>query len=132
MFWVFFHPVDALRRILCQVGLQNGPDGENSLVDTLMLCDSKMWKGAILYVWDNSISKTTTLKSFQLKAVIFFVCLGARNVYHQLFMSSLLMDLKYKKLFAIQFAKVSCRVQVAIHCSVNKHAQSDRQTDQFS
>ncbi|XP_046723982.1 E3 ubiquitin-protein ligase UBR2 isoform X7 [Silurus meridionalis] len=65
---------DALRRILCQVGLQNGPDGENSLVDTLMLCDSKMWK-------------------------------GARNVYHQLFMSSLLMDLKYKKLFAIQFAK---------------------------
>ncbi|XP_047668062.1 E3 ubiquitin-protein ligase UBR2 isoform X5 [Tachysurus fulvidraco] len=65
---------DALRRILCQVGLQNGTDGENSLVDTLMLNDSKMWK-------------------------------GARNVYHQLFMSSLLMDLKYKKLFAIQFAK---------------------------
>uniref|UniRef100_A0A671S0N4 E3 ubiquitin-protein ligase n=1 Tax=Sinocyclocheilus anshuiensis TaxID=1608454 RepID=A0A671S0N4_9TELE len=30
---------------------------------------------------------------------------GARNVYHQLFMSSLLMDSKYKKLFAIQFAK---------------------------
>uniref|UniRef100_A0A672TAA7 E3 ubiquitin-protein ligase n=1 Tax=Sinocyclocheilus grahami TaxID=75366 RepID=A0A672TAA7_SINGR len=66
---------DALRRILCQVGLQRGPEGENSsLVDTLMLCDSKMWK-------------------------------GARNVYHQLFMSSLLMDSKYKKLFAIQFAK---------------------------
>uniref|UniRef100_A0A6Q2XMY6 E3 ubiquitin-protein ligase n=1 Tax=Esox lucius TaxID=8010 RepID=A0A6Q2XMY6_ESOLU len=66
---------DALRRILCQVGLENGPEGENSsLVDTLMLCDSKMWK-------------------------------GARNVYHQLLMSSLLMDLKYKKLFAIQFAK---------------------------
>uniref|UniRef100_A0A671S0F7 E3 ubiquitin-protein ligase n=1 Tax=Sinocyclocheilus anshuiensis TaxID=1608454 RepID=A0A671S0F7_9TELE len=65
----------ALRRILCQVGLQRGPEGENSsLVDTLMLCDSKMWK-------------------------------GARNVYHQLFMSSLLMDSKYKKLFAIQFAK---------------------------
>uniref|UniRef100_A0A673VLK5 E3 ubiquitin-protein ligase n=1 Tax=Salmo trutta TaxID=8032 RepID=A0A673VLK5_SALTR len=64
---------DALRRILCQVGLERGPEGENSsLVDTLMLCDSKMWK-------------------------------GARNVYHQLFMSSLLMDLKYKKLFAIQF-----------------------------
>uniref|UniRef100_A0A671L762 E3 ubiquitin-protein ligase n=1 Tax=Sinocyclocheilus anshuiensis TaxID=1608454 RepID=A0A671L762_9TELE len=60
---------DALRRILCQVGLQRGPEGENSsLVDTLMLCDSKMWK-------------------------------GARNVYHQLFMSSLLMDTKYKKLF---------------------------------
>uniref|UniRef100_A0A8B9JVH3 E3 ubiquitin-protein ligase n=1 Tax=Astyanax mexicanus TaxID=7994 RepID=A0A8B9JVH3_ASTMX len=72
---------DALRRILCQVGLQKGPEGENSsLVDTLMLCDSKMWK-------------------------------GARNVYHQLFMSSLLMDLKYKKLFAIQFAKNYERLQ---------------------
>ncbi|XP_071369680.1 E3 ubiquitin-protein ligase UBR2-like [Centroberyx affinis] len=68
---------DGLRRILCQVGLQKGPEGENSsLVDTLMLCDSKMWK-------------------------------GARNVYHQLLMNSLLMDLKYKKLFAIQFAKVT-------------------------
>uniref|UniRef100_A0A8C5BP86 E3 ubiquitin-protein ligase n=1 Tax=Gadus morhua TaxID=8049 RepID=A0A8C5BP86_GADMO len=66
---------DGLRRLLCQVGLQNGPEGENSsLVDTLMLCDSKMWK-------------------------------GARNVYHQLLMNSLLMDLKYKKLFALQFAK---------------------------
>uniref|UniRef100_A0A4W5MEI4 E3 ubiquitin-protein ligase n=1 Tax=Hucho hucho TaxID=62062 RepID=A0A4W5MEI4_9TELE len=71
---------DALRRILCQVGLERGPAGENSLVDTLMLCDSKMWK-------------------------------GARNVYHQLFMSSLLMDLKYKKLFAIQFAKNYERLQ---------------------
>ncbi|XP_066451684.1 E3 ubiquitin-protein ligase UBR2 isoform X3 [Eleutherodactylus coqui] len=66
---------DGLRRILCQVGLQEGPDGENSsLVDKLMLCDSILWK-------------------------------GARNCYHQLFMSSLLMDLKYKKLFAICFAK---------------------------
>lgn len=66
---------DGLRRILCQVGLQEGPDGENSsLVDKLMLCDSILWK-------------------------------GARNCYHQLFMSSLLMDLKYKKLFAIRFAK---------------------------
>ncbi|XP_028676541.1 E3 ubiquitin-protein ligase UBR2 isoform X1 [Erpetoichthys calabaricus] len=66
---------DGLRRILCQVWLQLGPEGENSsLVDKLMLCDSKLWK-------------------------------GARNVYHQLFMSSLLMDLKYKKLFAVQFAK---------------------------
>uniref|UniRef100_A0A8D2CJ99 E3 ubiquitin-protein ligase n=1 Tax=Sus scrofa TaxID=9823 RepID=A0A8D2CJ99_PIG len=66
---------DGLRRILCQVGLQEGPDGENSsLVDRLMLNDSKLWK-------------------------------GARSVYHQLFMSSLLMDLKYKKLFAIRFAK---------------------------
>uniref|UniRef100_A0A8C8IGG3 E3 ubiquitin-protein ligase n=1 Tax=Oncorhynchus tshawytscha TaxID=74940 RepID=A0A8C8IGG3_ONCTS len=35
----------------------------------------------------------------------------ARNVYHQLFMSSLLMDLKYKKLFAIQFAKNYERLQ---------------------
>uniref|UniRef100_A0A452U620 E3 ubiquitin-protein ligase n=1 Tax=Ursus maritimus TaxID=29073 RepID=A0A452U620_URSMA len=67
---------DGLRRILCQVGLQEGPDGENSsLVDRLMLNDSKLWK-------------------------------GARSVYHQLFMSSLLMDLKYKKLFAVRFAKV--------------------------
>ncbi|XP_032756485.1 E3 ubiquitin-protein ligase UBR2 isoform X2 [Rattus rattus] len=66
---------DGLRRILCQVGLQEGPDGENSsLVDRLMLNDSKLWK-------------------------------GARSVYHQLFMSSLLMDLKYKKLFAVRFAK---------------------------
>uniref|UniRef100_A0A671L7B9 E3 ubiquitin-protein ligase n=1 Tax=Sinocyclocheilus anshuiensis TaxID=1608454 RepID=A0A671L7B9_9TELE len=36
---------------------------------------------------------------------------GARNVYHQLFMSSLLMDTKYKKLFAIQFAKNYERLQ---------------------
>ncbi|KAM4607650.1 LOW QUALITY PROTEIN: E3 ubiquitin-protein ligase UBR2 [Polymixia lowei] len=72
---------DGLRRIFCQVGLQQSPEGENSsLVDTLMLCDSKMWK-------------------------------GARNVYHQLLMSSLLMDLKYKKLFAIQFAKSYRRLQ---------------------
>uniref|UniRef100_A0A8C9SSU5 E3 ubiquitin-protein ligase n=1 Tax=Scleropages formosus TaxID=113540 RepID=A0A8C9SSU5_SCLFO len=72
---------DALRRILCQVGLEKTLEGENSsLVDTLMLCDSKMWK-------------------------------GARNVYHQLLMSSLLMDLKYKKLFAIQFAKNYERLQ---------------------
>ncbi|KAM5262884.1 E3 ubiquitin-protein ligase UBR2 [Ctenodactylus gundi] len=66
---------DGLRRILCQVGLQEGPGGEgSSLVDRLMLNDSKLWK-------------------------------GARSVYHQLFMSSLLMDLKYKKLFAVRFAK---------------------------
>ncbi|XP_034283591.1 E3 ubiquitin-protein ligase UBR2 isoform X2 [Pantherophis guttatus] len=66
---------DGLRRILCQVGLQEGPEGENSsLVDKLMLSDSKLWK-------------------------------GARSVYHQLFMSSLLMDLKYKKLFAFRFAR---------------------------
>ncbi|XP_040839310.1 E3 ubiquitin-protein ligase UBR2 isoform X5 [Ochotona curzoniae] len=72
---------DGLRRILCQVGLQEGPDGENSsLVDRLMLSDSKLWK-------------------------------GARSVYHQLFMSSLLMDLKYKKLFAIRFAKNYERLQ---------------------
>uniref|UniRef100_A0A4W6E2Y1 E3 ubiquitin-protein ligase n=1 Tax=Lates calcarifer TaxID=8187 RepID=A0A4W6E2Y1_LATCA len=65
---------DGLRRILCQVGLQKGAEGENSsLVDRLMLNDSKMWK-------------------------------GARNIYHQLLMNSLLMDLKYKKIFAIQFS----------------------------
>ncbi|XP_069394248.1 E3 ubiquitin-protein ligase UBR2 isoform X2 [Paralichthys olivaceus] len=72
---------DGLRRILCQVGLQNSPEGENSsLVDRLMLNDSKMWK-------------------------------GARNIYHQLLMNSLLMDLKYKKMFAIQFAKNYRRLQ---------------------
>nr|XP_032652105.1 E3 ubiquitin-protein ligase UBR2 isoform X3 [Chelonoidis abingdonii] len=72
---------DGLRRILCQVGLQEGPDGENSsLVDKLMLSDSKLWK-------------------------------GARSVYHQLFMSSLLMDLKYKKLFAIRFTRNYERLQ---------------------
>ncbi|XP_061601978.1 E3 ubiquitin-protein ligase UBR2 isoform X2 [Cololabis saira] len=71
---------DGLRRILCQVGLQKG-EGENStLVDHLMLNDSKMWK-------------------------------GARNVYHQLLMNSLLMDLKFKKIFAIQFAKNYRRLQ---------------------
>ncbi|TNN28201.1 E3 ubiquitin-protein ligase UBR2 [Liparis tanakae] len=37
---------DGLRRVLCEVGLQKGPEGENSsLVDQLMLNDSKMWKG---------------------------------------------------------------------------------------
>ncbi|XP_077479848.1 E3 ubiquitin-protein ligase UBR2 isoform X1 [Stigmatopora argus] len=72
---------DGLRRILCQVGLKDGPEGENSsLVDRLMLNDSKMWK-------------------------------GARNIYHQLLMNSLLMDLKYKKVFAIQFAKNYRRLQ---------------------
>nr|DBA27212.1 TPA: hypothetical protein GDO54_011378 [Pyxicephalus adspersus] len=72
---------DGLRRILCQVGLQEGLHGDStSLVDRLMLCDSLLWK-------------------------------GARNCYHQLFMSSLLMDLKYKKLFAIQFAKNYERLQ---------------------
>lgn len=35
-----------------------------------------------------------------------FVTAGARNIYHQLLMNSLLMDLKYKKIFAVQFAKV--------------------------
>ncbi|XP_041866018.1 E3 ubiquitin-protein ligase UBR2 isoform X2 [Melanotaenia boesemani] len=72
---------DGLRRILCQVGLQKDPEGENSsFVDRLMLNDSKMWK-------------------------------GARNIYHQLLMNSLLMDLKYKKIFAIQFAKNYRRLQ---------------------
>uniref|UniRef100_A0A8C9ZWX3 E3 ubiquitin-protein ligase n=1 Tax=Sander lucioperca TaxID=283035 RepID=A0A8C9ZWX3_SANLU len=67
---------DGLRRILCQVGLQKEEGEYSSLVDKLMLNDSKMWK-------------------------------GARNIYHQLLMNSLLMDLKYKKIFAIQFAKVT-------------------------
>ncbi|KAM9847822.1 E3 ubiquitin-protein ligase UBR2 [Aulostomus maculatus] len=72
---------DGLRRVFCQVGLQEGPEGENSsLVNRLMLNDSKMWK-------------------------------GARNIYHQLLMNSLLMDLKYKKVFAIQFAKNYRRLQ---------------------
>ncbi|XP_069579847.1 E3 ubiquitin-protein ligase UBR2 isoform X3 [Brachyistius frenatus] len=72
---------DGLRRVLCQVGLQKGPGGENSsVVDRLMLNDSKMWK-------------------------------GARNIYHQLLMNSLLMDVKYKKTFAIQFAKNYRRLQ---------------------
>ncbi|KAM4729976.1 LOW QUALITY PROTEIN: E3 ubiquitin-protein ligase UBR2 [Anableps anableps] len=72
---------DGLKRILCQVGLQKGLEGENSsLVDRLMLNDSKMWK-------------------------------GARNIYHQLLMNSLLMDLKFKKIFAIQFAKNYRRLQ---------------------
>lgn len=94
------------------MGLQNGPDGENSLVDTLMLCDAKMWKGTIGFICLVRLYyKIITLKSFTLKTVS---PLGARNVYHQLFMSSLLMDLKYKKLFAIQFAKVRYLVPVAI------------------
>ncbi|XP_015255763.1 PREDICTED: E3 ubiquitin-protein ligase UBR2 [Cyprinodon variegatus] len=72
---------DGLKRILCQVALKKGPEGENSsLVDRLMLNDSKMWK-------------------------------GARNIYHQLLMNSLLMDLKFKKIFAIQFAKNYRRLQ---------------------
>uniref|UniRef100_A0A671Y6F4 E3 ubiquitin-protein ligase n=1 Tax=Sparus aurata TaxID=8175 RepID=A0A671Y6F4_SPAAU len=72
---------DGLRRVLCQVGLQAAAEAENSsLVDQLMLNDSKMWK-------------------------------GARNIYHQLLMNSLLMDLKYKKIFAIQFAKNYRRLQ---------------------
>ncbi|KAI9514830.1 E3 ubiquitin-protein ligase ubr2 [Dissostichus eleginoides] len=72
---------DGLRRTLCQVCLQKLPEGQfSSLVDKLMLNDSKMWK-------------------------------GARNVYHQLLMNSLLMDLKYKKIFAIQFAKNYRRLQ---------------------
>ncbi|XP_058880723.1 E3 ubiquitin-protein ligase UBR2 isoform X2 [Acipenser ruthenus] len=72
---------EGLRRVLCQVALQEGPEGENSsLADKLMLGDSKLWK-------------------------------GARTVYHQLFMSSLLMDLKYKKIFALHFAKNYERMQ---------------------
>ncbi|XP_028324302.1 E3 ubiquitin-protein ligase UBR2 [Gouania willdenowi] len=72
---------DGLRRVLCQVGLQRRSEEEDSsLIDKLMLNDSKMWK-------------------------------GARNIYRQLLMNSLLMDLKYKKVFAIQFAKMYERLQ---------------------
>lgn len=76
--------------------------------------------------------KITTFKSFKLKTVFhytvyiyiyFFFPLGARNVYHQLFMSSLLMDLKYKKLFAIQFAKVRYLVPLDIYCIISKHGR---------
>lgn len=31
------------------------------------------------------------------------------------------MDLKYKKLFAIQFAKVSYLVPVAVYCTISKY-----------
>lgn len=47
--------LDGLRRILCQVGLQSGPQGgSSSLVDQLMLNDSKMWKGRhkLLQFWN--------------------------------------------------------------------------------
>ncbi|XP_075902159.1 E3 ubiquitin-protein ligase UBR2 isoform X1 [Nelusetta ayraudi] len=72
---------DGLRRILCQVGLEAGPEGDDSsLVNRLMINDSKMWK-------------------------------GARNIYHQLLMNSLLMDLRYKQMFAVQFAKNYQRLQ---------------------
>ncbi len=57
---------DALRRILCQVGLQRGPEGENSsLVDTLMLCDSKMWKGEWKSVLCADISSTEILQHWR-------------------------------------------------------------------
>lgn len=93
--------LDGLRRILCQVGLQSGPQGGNSsLVDQLMLNDSKMWKGIHIH--------TQTVSAF-IKILVNdkFVIAGARNIYHQLLMNSFLMDLKYKKIFAVQFAKVS-------------------------
>lgn len=41
--------------MLCQVGLQEGPDGENSsLVDKLMLYDSKLWKGEFSQTLENA------------------------------------------------------------------------------
>lgn len=52
--------LDGLRRILCQVGLQEGPEGENSsLVDKLMLSDSKLWKGEIFqnYLWHSPLTR---------------------------------------------------------------------------
>lgn len=44
-----------------------------------------------------------------------FVCPGARNIYHQLLMNSLLMDQEYKKIFAIQFAKVTHLIKFKIY-----------------
>ncbi|XP_033841359.1 E3 ubiquitin-protein ligase UBR2 isoform X2 [Periophthalmus magnuspinnatus] len=69
---------DGLRRVLCSVALESGSGG--TLVDRLMLSDSKMWK-------------------------------GARSVYHQLLMNSLLMDPQYKKIFALHFAQNYERLQ---------------------
>lgn len=96
--------LDGLRRILCQVGLQSGPQGgSSSLVDQLMLNDSKMWKGT-----HKQSVLVLNLFSLTLKELFDkFVTAGARNIYHQLLMNSLLMDLKYKKIFAVQFAKVT-------------------------
>lgn len=95
--------VDGLRRILCEVGLQSGPQGvSSSLVDQLMLNDSKMWKGTHTFC-----SGFEAVFIQDLKKSDKFVTAGARNIYHQLLMNSLLMDLKYKKIFAVQFAKVT-------------------------
>ncbi|KAM8946628.1 E3 ubiquitin-protein ligase UBR2 isoform 2-T2 [Pelodytes ibericus] len=66
---------DGFRRILCQVALQRAMEGE---------IPSFLDK---LMLYDSKLWK------------------GARNCYHQLLMSSLLMDLKYKKEFAIRFAR---------------------------
>lgn len=67
-----------------------------------MLNDSKMWKGThTICPGFEPIFITNLNNSDKL------VTLGARNIYHQLLMNSLLMDLKYKKIFAVQFAKVT-------------------------
>uniref|UniRef100_A0AAV2L6C4 E3 ubiquitin-protein ligase n=1 Tax=Knipowitschia caucasica TaxID=637954 RepID=A0AAV2L6C4_KNICA len=71
---------DGLRRVLCTVALESRSGSGETLVDQLMLNDSKMWK-------------------------------GARSIYHQLLMNSLLMDPQYKKVFAVHFAKNYERLQ---------------------
>lgn len=129
---------DGLRRILCQVGLQRGPEGENSsLVDQLMLNDSKMWKGNSNCNTDSRYTFRTSIHSDEEQqqqawkrpdpsvclsvsgGLCLSACLsvGARNIYHQLLMNSLLMDLKYKKIFAIQFAKVTHLINTAAQFS---------------
>lgn len=136
-----FFLLDALRRILCQVGLQNGPDGENSLVDTLMLCDSKMWKGRCVYERERGFirlvqayRKITTFKSFKLKTVFHY------TVYIYIF------PIRSKKCLPPAFHEQSTygfEVQEAICYSVCKgkisspsgyllHYKQTWQADQFS
>lgn len=67
-----------------------------------MLNDSRMWKGELPRQSFVALKAPPTL-SFP----VISVAAGARNIYHQLLMNSVLMDLKFKKIFAIQFAKVS-------------------------
>ena len=85
-----------------------------------MLNDSKMWKGNSTHTHTHTHAHTHTHTHTHTQYTYFIyvgilhlgnspvcVCEGARNIYHQLLMNSLLMDLKYKKIFAIQFAKVT-------------------------
>uniref|UniRef100_UPI00358E1268 E3 ubiquitin-protein ligase UBR2 n=1 Tax=Myxine glutinosa TaxID=7769 RepID=UPI00358E1268 len=72
---------EGLRRILCQEGLRPGHDSENA---------SPLGR---LMLCDSHLWK------------------GARNVYHQLLMSSVLMDMEYKRNFGMLFAKNYVRLQ---------------------